>query len=119
MTEHPARAASPALDDSTARDLSALKLDDFAPLAQEQARFAATLEGEPGIELVLVEAKSFGSKVEPDSGRPFACLFIGPAESVLTQGIYRLQNPEMGRLEIFLVPIGPHSEGMQYEAVFT
>ncbi len=42
-----------------------------------------------------------------------------PAESHLEQAIYALEHAEMGMLELFLVPLGPHEDGMRYEAVFT
>jgi hypothetical protein len=34
------------------------------------------------------------------------------------QGIYRLELPERGHAELFVVPIGPDGDGMRYEAVF-
>jgi hypothetical protein len=37
---------------------------------------------------------------------------------VLAQGTYRLSHPQLGELELFLVPLGPAAEGMQYEAAF-
>ena len=45
-------------------------------------------------------------------------MFRGPGEPVLAQRIYPLDNQTLGRLEIFLVPIGPDDEGMRYQAVF-
>jgi len=49
---------------------------------------------------------------------PFSLTFRGPGEFVLPQRIYHLEHEEMGALTIFLVPIGPDGEGMQYEAIF-
>jgi hypothetical protein len=41
--------------------------------------------------------------------------FRGPSLPVLPQRIYALEHRTLGRLEIFLVPIGAG----QYEAIFT
>ena len=49
----------------------------------------------------------------------FALHFRGPSAPVLAQRIYRLEHPDLGALEIFLVPIQRDAGGMTYEAVFT
>jgi hypothetical protein len=36
----------------------------------------------------------------------------------LPQGLYHLDHPVMGELELFLVPIGADRDGVTYEAVF-
>ena len=48
----------------------------------------------------------------------FSLVFRGPVDPLLPQRTYRLEHAELGALDIFLVPIGPDSEGMRYEAVF-
>jgi hypothetical protein len=46
-------------------------------------------------------------------------LFRGPTQPALTQGTYVLEGPaDIGRLALFLVPVGPDAEGLCYEAVF-
>lgn len=53
------------------------------------------------------------------SREPFSILFRGPAEPVLPQQVYQVENDAAGAVEIFLVPIGPGEDGgMLYEAVF-
>jgi len=49
----------------------------------------------------------------------FSLHFRGPASPALVQRIYRLEHPQLGALEIFLVPIRKDADGMIYEAVFT
>jgi hypothetical protein len=49
---------------------------------------------------------------------PFSLLFRGPREFVLPQRIYPLEQDTLGRVEIFLVPIGPDEIGQRYEAIF-
>jgi hypothetical protein len=45
-------------------------------------------------------------------------VFRAPAEHRLPQGIYTLIHPELGELEIFLVPIRADKDGFYLEAVF-
>jgi hypothetical protein len=48
---------------------------------------------------------------------PFTLVFVG--DLVLDQRIHELHHQTLGRLAIFLVPIGPDPSGkLQYEAVF-
>jgi hypothetical protein len=79
--------------------------------------------GRPGpVRVELIEA-SQGSAVGwqgPDGQErvPFSLVFRGPTGPVVPQGTHRLRHGEVGELDLFLVPIGPDSEGMRYEAVF-
>ena len=50
---------------------------------------------------------------------PFRMIFHGPAQPVHPQQTLPLDHPQLGRVEIFLVPIGPDAVGMRYEAIFT
>ncbi len=69
--------------------------------------------------LELIKVDELGTD-PPDDGRrqPFSLIFRGPEEPILPQRIYALEHATMGRLEIFLVPIGPDEAGMCYQAVF-
>ena len=74
------------------------------------------------IEARLIEAtpSSAASASPPPNGRsvPFSLVFQGPNIPPLPQRIYRLEHPELGALDVFLVPIGQATGGMRYEAVF-
>ena len=101
--------------------LETLTRDDFAQRVNETFRLdlGADFPGVDAIELTLVEAKAIElSQDHGDRRAPFSLLFRGPAEPVLNQSTYPLDNGTLGRLEIFLVPIGPDQDGMCYEAVF-
>ena len=50
---------------------------------------------------------------------PFSLVFHAAANAVIPQAIYRVENANLEPMELFLVPIGPDAQGMQYEAVFT
>jgi hypothetical protein len=56
----------------------------------------------------------------PD-GQPrlqFSLVFRGPLEPALPQAIYGLEHDALGRLDLFLVPIGPAEGAMRYQASF-
>lgn len=56
----------------------------------------------------------------PLARTPFSIVIQTPTGSpVYPQGIYRLEHPVHKSLEVFLVPLGPDSLGMRYEAVFS
>jgi ribosomal protein S18 acetylase RimI-like enzyme len=67
------------------------------------------------VELELVELEERASSPQMEL---FALLFRGPSSPQLEQGTYRLEHAELGALDLFLVPIGPHGQGWGYEAVF-
>jgi hypothetical protein len=92
-------------------------LDQFARFLHQD--FAIHLDS-GAVGLTLIEANPLGSAGGNGAGRkPFSLIFRGPSAPVLPQAIYRLEQEEMGAVEIFLVPVGPASEGMRYEVVFT
>lgn len=73
------------------------------------------------VELVVAEAAEIptAQKVEEGKRRAFSVTFRGPREPVLEQRIYSLEHPDLGRQELFLVPVHEDDEGRYYEAVFT
>lgn len=82
--------------------------------------FRLTLADSPAVDLVLVEARdlSLASSAPEAKRAPFSLVFRSPKGPVLPQRIYSLENETLGRLEIFLVPIGADANGVQYEAIF-
>jgi len=72
------------------------------------------------LDLVLVEARNLSLRTGNPGPRrdPFSLLFLGPKAPVLPQRIYPLENAALGRLEIFLVPVGADADGVKYEAIF-
>jgi hypothetical protein len=98
--------------------LERLTRGDFA--REVGAAFRLGGEEVPAISLVLVEAVELPRRAGlPDAPRdPFTLVFRGPADSVLPQGIHLLESAALGRLEIFLVPVGRDASGVLYEAIF-
>jgi hypothetical protein len=74
--------------------------------------------GEP-IELELAEVAVRQNEVNEQAGMErFSTFFSGPQSSFLPQGTYTFEHPEMGELQIFLVPLGLDKRGYRYEAIF-
>src|SRR5262245_14508823 len=100
--------------------LESLTLESFAP----HVGSVFTLPEAEGVKLTLVEAKAATMGVA-DGRRPalprepFTLLFRGPARPILPQQIHCLEHTALGRLEIFIVPVGPDGGGIGYEAIFS
>lgn len=72
-----------------------------------------------GTPFTLIEAQAAGTTLPQGMTRlPFSLLFHSAAEMLFPQGVYRVNHPEMGELEIFLVPVARHSPGFVYQAIF-
>jgi hypothetical protein len=95
-----------------------LTCDQFAGRVGE--RFEVAVEGGAPLVLELTEAtegsEAGGPGPDGQERQQFSLVFLGIPG--LAQGTYRLVHAELGDLELFLVPIGPRGEGMQYEAAF-
>jgi len=86
-------------------------LRDFAP--HLRTRFG--VEDFENYELELAEvADQSNAQLEQ-----FSLTFTGAASPWLQQGSYKLTHPQIGKCELFLVPIGPDNSGMRYQAVFS
>ena len=84
-------------------------------------RFGVTV-GDHTLELELAEAvesaEPGGPGPDGQDRRQFSLVFRGPARSAFPQGTYRLGHTDLGELDLFLVPLGPDGDLMQYEAAF-
>ncbi len=71
----------------------------------------------------LSEVNKMGREPQEDDPlakrRPFSIILHGPSTPILPQAIYTLEHEALGRLSLFLVPLGPAGDNMQYEALFT
>lgn len=79
--------------------------------------------GEPlPLELIEVQRARYAddpAAVGPHGRRePFSLFFRGPRTPYAPQGTHRLDHDTLGRIELFLVPLGPDASGMRYQAVF-
>jgi hypothetical protein len=100
--------------------LDQLTVESFKPAVG--SKFALNAGDDTKLELELVDAQANppqgGAGQGPSERTPFSLTFRGPAEPVLPQQIYPLEHGELGKLEIFVVPIGVDAGGASYEAIF-
>jgi hypothetical protein len=92
-----------------------LVLADFQPRVGEV--FSLLRDGADPVPLELTSAVDLTT---PGSSgwTAFGLYFRGPREAMLAQATYEFENPALGRLAIFIVPIGVEPDGYRYEAVF-
>lgn len=96
--------------------IETLTREDFEACGASEYRLETGADEVLRLELAECVALPGG---QPDRRAPFSLVFHGPPEPVLPQRIYRLENDELGPLEIFLVPVAADAETVRYEAVFT
>jgi hypothetical protein len=88
---------------------------DFAALVTQRFRLD---EGVVSFELELVGAEAASSSSARDAARaPFSLTCRGPRHPLLRPRLYPLHHPSLGKLELFLVPIGPDASGQRYQAI--
>ena len=84
-------------------------------------RFTLHLDAQ-AVPLDLVQVKAGAA---PPRGRAqFSLLFRAPRAALRKQGTFRIEHPDLGAHDLFLVPVGLTPEGGEgggvlYEAVFT
>jgi hypothetical protein len=88
--------------------------DDFAK--QLNTVFQIQLAPDQPVDATLVEVldQKKGPTVES-----FSILFLAPPDAPVDQRIFNVEHPELGSLELFLVPVGLTDEGLKYEGVFS
>ncbi len=99
-------------------DIAELRREHFS--GRLGLRFRVDRPAPADVELALVAAEPLASGTDPQSKRePFRLIFHGPMSPWYPQQILPLEAEGVGRLEIFLVPLGPRDGSMRYEAIFT
>lgn len=93
--------------------LSKLTLASFRPLVG-----SGFLLRRDDLELPLELVEATDRTPSGVSGEQFSLVFAGPAEPALPQSMYPLEHDRLGRLEIFLVPVGMDGGNRNYEAFF-
>ncbi|MCH9646832.1 MAG: hypothetical protein K0U98_01260 [Deltaproteobacteria bacterium] len=92
---------------------------DFDKYLSQNFRLEA---GDESLDLHLSEVSALSEAARVPEGRePFSVIFLGPKNRHLDQQIYTVSHPQLGTLEVFLVPLGPDKDnsGLRFEAVFT
>ena len=106
------------LDAIPAASLPQLSLAAFSPRRNEI--FRVSHQGRTTA-LTLIEVRDLvvDRVSRPGSGECFSLLFHAPSKASLKQGTYRLSNPALGTLALFLVPVNQPlpDGGAHYEAI--
>jgi hypothetical protein len=98
-----------------------LTFDLFEPRVGEQ--FVVGADGLPTVAMELVEAtegtEPGGTGPDGQQRLQFTLLFAGPLDQSLPQSTYTVEHDVLGRLDLFLVPVGPDGGAMRYAASFS
>jgi hypothetical protein len=70
------------------------------------------------VELRLAEVTRSGGPADSAANESFSLLFHGPGDQLLPQQILTLENAQMGRFDLFIVPVGKTANGFEYQAIF-
>jgi hypothetical protein len=76
------------------------------------------VEGSGTTRFALVEAQPLREAGVRGTGAPFSLLFSASDGAATEQGTYRLRHPDLGDVDIFLVPVAQGETGLLFEAVF-
>src|ERR1700732_1595456 len=108
----------PAPEASSSMQIQELTESSFAPFQGTTCKLYVADEAPP-VEVEIGEGSRAG---RPRDGfrAPFTVLFLGPRRRHRRPGPSPLEHEGLGRLALFLVPVGPEPSGRhRYEAVFT
>jgi hypothetical protein len=100
--------------------LEQLSFEVFARLLR--THFRVWTDPEHALELELFEITPRCIAAAGGMNNPkyenFALIFRGPADRLLAQRIYLFESAQLGRFELFIVPVGQDANGAQYQATF-
>ena len=99
--------------------LAMLTKSDFEPCVG--TTFTMEIDTGMNVPVELIEVVGFSerSRREGATREPFSLVFRGERGLQVNQQIFKLNHPEIGSQELFLVPLGPDEKGMRLEAVFS
>lgn len=97
-----------------------LKKEDFEEIVN--TAFQIQFSQDFRTSLYLIKVIDHSHKDHPKHIRkPFSLIFQSELlDKYYPQAIFKISHPQVGEMELFIVPIGPDpvKKGMQYEAVF-
>jgi hypothetical protein len=100
--------------------LEQLRFESFAGLVKTNFRVWVSEQDALSLELTEITTPSVVSTGGPNGPKyeNFALLFRGPADRLLAQQIYLFESPQIGRFELFIVPVSRDPDGARYQATF-
>ena len=99
-----------------------LTLETFSPCVQ--TKFRVVLDQNSFVEVELATANALtspGQDQTPAKGavqESFSLVFHGPDNRFLPQRIYTFEHDQLGRFDLFIVPIGQKPGFFEYQAIF-
>ena len=91
-----------------------LKPEDFQPLTAPLT-LEVQFQGNP-VAITVLSVKLLPPHRFRDA--PFALSLSGPRSPLLPQANYSTQHPRLGRIDLFLVPVGQDAQSTEYEATY-
>jgi hypothetical protein len=102
------------------KPVESLTLARFSELVRTP--FRVPINPTDSVELELAQATSGGTFAKGGGGVPeyesFSLLFHGAQTQPLQQGTYPFEHPQLGRFELFIVPVAAENGMIHYQAVF-
>jgi hypothetical protein len=87
------------------------------------SKFRVVIDAQNSVEVELVEITPPQTGQGGAGGRQtfenFSLIFLGPLNPVLPQKIYWFESAQLGRFEMFIVPVGQDQSGTRYQAIFS
>jgi len=93
--------------------LEDLTKDDF--VSRLNSTFQIYFTPEKAYEAELIEVSESRQRFRQEG---FSLLFLSQQEAPFDQQMYKVEHPELGIFDLFLVPIGKSDKGVKYESVF-
>lgn len=98
--------------------LDRLTVDDFLPDVGQAFVVGDAAAGEASARLELVSATVLQQPARTEARAGFSLLLRAPRDFGIAQGVYPVHHPRLGRLDLFMVPVGATTHAVEYEAVF-
>ncbi|HKB65155.1 MAG TPA: hypothetical protein VKC61_04815 [Pyrinomonadaceae bacterium] len=92
---------------------ASLTFQDFTQ--QLNTKFQIPVNESQRVELELAEISELK---KTSRNEEFAIVFRGPKEAFLGQGMRPLEHDQLGKFDLFIVPIREDEKGYYYQAVF-
>lgn len=90
-----------------------LKKSDFDPYLNETFMVHSPAVGSQEVVLAELTEKNYPGQ------ECFSVIFRGPKQPVMQQMMYTLTHPNMGELQLFMVPVQyPEQDGVYYQSLF-
>ena len=81
------------------------------------SQFCVLVDSANTVQIELFEVTR-GDSISNPRQETFSLLFNGPASPILSQRTYCFEHDEIGRFDLFIVPVGENQTGVQYQAIF-